>query len=195
MSELDELRRHLSDQPPGAVGDTTETAQLLAVCWEHLSGDNGGMAGYKLHDRMESVEWRPPILHFVIDRHGGTVLGSSRATLQSWTVDVNKATRTVADAGFRQISPSSARFNVGPIAEEICRAIQTRTDDPRVKRMKDGRVQLRMSVVVPWDSGFKQTVTNRRKRLREALEPLLEETGWKTVRANVFEPSDWHNRH
>ena len=60
------------------------------------------MAGHKLIGRMENVEWHPPILTFLIERHGGTVLGSARAELQRWTVDLDRRTATCERVGHRQ---------------------------------------------------------------------------------------------
>jgi hypothetical protein len=42
------------------------------------------MTGQKLLGRMEEVVWEPPILSFTVERHGGTVQGSSRAS-PGWT--------------------------------------------------------------------------------------------------------------
>lgn len=65
---------------PGPISDTTELERLLAAYWDELNGDDGGMEGYKLLGRMEAVVWKP-ILSFRIERHGGTVIGSSHRIL------------------------------------------------------------------------------------------------------------------
>jgi hypothetical protein len=36
------------------------------------------------------------------------------------------------------------------------------------------------------ESGYKQTVSGRRKRLRVALDALLREKGWQAVRQDVY---------
>jgi hypothetical protein len=96
---MDGLKRILSAMEPGAIAETAEVERLLAGCWDDLGGvDEGGMQGYKLLNRMEDVVWRPPVLSFVIERHGGTVMGSTRAELQHWSVDVDE--RTTARSGW-----------------------------------------------------------------------------------------------
>ena len=70
------------------------------------------MEGYKLIDRMEKVEWVPPVLRFQIERHGATVKGSSRAELHEWTIDLCKATAECVSKGSRQIIPMAPRLNV-----------------------------------------------------------------------------------
>lgn len=53
------------------------------------------MEAHKLLSRMEQIVWEPPVLTFVIARHGGMVLGSTRAELQHWAVDLNKMTAEI----------------------------------------------------------------------------------------------------
>ncbi len=43
-----------------------------------------------------------------------------------------------------------------------------------------------MAKILPYDSGYMQTVTGRRKRLRAALETLLTENGWREIRRDVY---------
>jgi hypothetical protein len=87
---MDELMNYLKNLEPGPVEMTTHLERLLAEVWDDLGGDNGGMAGIKLIRRMEQVEWHRPIPIFLIERHGGTVLGSTRAELQRWSVDLDR---------------------------------------------------------------------------------------------------------
>jgi hypothetical protein len=77
------LREFLDSIESGPVADTSLLEGLLANCWDDLSQSSAaGMEAYELHHRMEHVRWQPPILFFVIERHGGTVLGSTRAELR-----------------------------------------------------------------------------------------------------------------
>jgi hypothetical protein len=62
---------------PGPISNTGELERLLAACWDELTGDDGGMEAYKLLNRMEDVAWNPPLLTFVIERHGGTARGQN----------------------------------------------------------------------------------------------------------------------
>lgn len=50
----------------------------------------------------------------------------------------------------------------------------------------DETVRVLMAKVFPYDSGYMQTVTSRRKRLRAALEMLLAAAGWRETRRDVY---------
>ena len=144
------------------------------------------MAGHKLIGRMEHVEWHPPLLTFVIERHGGTVLGSTRAELQRWTVDLDRKTATCERTGHRQLSPMAKRVDVGSIADEVADKIVSGEADDRLHWLKDGRVRVEMGRIFPERSGYKQTVQGRRRRLREALIERLSPMGWTHLGRNTF---------
>jgi hypothetical protein len=98
----------MSKIPAGKIehdGDlASEVASALSEVWESLdSGAEGGMSGDKLYDRIEEIEWEPPLLTFAIERHGGTAKGSVCAELQTWAVDVEKRTARVSGGGRRQL--------------------------------------------------------------------------------------------
>ena len=78
---------------------------------------------------MEYVEWNPPKLGFIIEKHGGTVMGSSRAELQDWSIDVEGKIAYCSVSGYRQIYPRNPPFNVNPIADEIRDLILNREQD------------------------------------------------------------------
>jgi hypothetical protein len=61
---------YLKQTPEGEISDTAELEGLLAECWDEFIGDYEGMEPQKFHGRLEDVLWRPPILEFVIERHG-----------------------------------------------------------------------------------------------------------------------------
>ena len=166
---MDESRNYLNTLEPGPVEETTHLERLLAEVWDDLGGDNGGMAGHKLIRRMAGVEWHRPILTFLIERHGGTVLGSTKAELQRWTVHLDRQTATCERTGHRQLSPMARRVDVGPIADEIARKIASGEADDQLSWLGDGRVRVEVSKIFPAQSGYKQTVQCRRMRLREAL--------------------------
>jgi hypothetical protein len=99
MTGLDRLRAHLATIQPGELVDTTDLEPLLAGSWDEFTGDYGGMEGYKLLGRIEDVMWQPPKLAFTIERHGGTVMGSTRAELQHWEVNVEQKTAVIVKCG------------------------------------------------------------------------------------------------
>ncbi len=158
----------------------------LAQVWDALAGDDGGMTGRKLHGRMGSVVWNPPVLTFQIERHGATVLGSSRAEVQEWTVDLEQRTKSVMVVGRRQLQPPQPRLDVKPVAGELAIAITSGQQDPRLRWDGTRRVRLLMNAVLPAGSAVKGTLAGRRKRLREAVAKHVAPAGWRMVRANVF---------
>ena len=183
---MDELRDYLNRLEPGPVEETTHLERLLAEVWDDLGGDNGGMAGHKLIRRMARVEWHRPILTFLIERHGGTVLASTRAELQPWSVDLDRGTATCERTGHRQLSPMARRVDVGPIADEVARKIASGEADDQLSWLGDGRVRVEVGKIFPAQSGYKQTVRCRRMRLREALIERLSTKGWAHLGRNTF---------
>src|SRR2546425_9689595 len=108
--EMARLREFLSTLEPGKIKDEETTwriSSLVADSWEEFSvdGNDGGMKPDKAWGRLEEVKWEPPLLFFKIERHGAVSLGSSRAEMQGWTVDVDDGSAGFSTAGYRQMSP------------------------------------------------------------------------------------------
>jgi hypothetical protein len=183
---MDELTGYLKSLDPGPVEQTNQLERLLAKVWDDLGGNEDGMTGHKLIGRMEQVEWHPPRLTFVIERHGGTVLGSTRAELQRWTIDLEQKIATCERTGHRQLSPMATRVDVKPIAEEIAGKIGGGERDDRLRWLPDGRVRVQMGEIFPKGSGFKRTIEGRRRRLREALIERLKPNGWIHLGSSTF---------
>jgi hypothetical protein len=164
--------------PPGEVRDPHELAERLAACWDGLSGGaEESMGGGKLIGRMEDVTWAPPILSFSIERHGGTVLGSTRAEVHRWSVNVDQATAALGTVRRRQVYKMSRPVAVLPIAQEIAELILGGQDDPRLKWTEDRqRVRVYLSRALP-PSRYKQTAQGRTRTLRRDLKELLKDTG------------------
>lgn len=187
---IEALLRYLSTAAPGPVPATAELDRLLAACWHEFSGDDGGMKGEKLLGRMEEVAWEPPSLSFTIERHGGTVLGSSRAQLQRWTLNLEKKLARSGEVGFRQVRAKQPRLDVAVLVEEIANLILKRQEDERLKWYDDRRVRVFTSKVLLVRSAARQTVAGRRKRFRAALRERLVRDGWQEVRGNVYAHGD-----
>jgi hypothetical protein len=185
---MDELTDYLKILDPGPVEVTTHLERLLAEIWDNLGGNEGGMTGHKLIGRMEKVEWNPPVLRFVIERHGGTVLGSTRTELQRWTVNLKRQTATCERTGHRQLSPMANRVDVRFIAEEVASKIVAGQADDRLSWTGDGRVRVEVGKIFPERSGYMQTVQGRRRRFREALIEKLSTKGWAHLDRNTFGP-------
>jgi hypothetical protein len=72
---------------------------------------------------MEDLEWSPPILTFIIVRHGATALGSSRAEKQLWILDIDAMTAEPHRSGYRQIYPKASPWDAKPVAEKLAKLI------------------------------------------------------------------------
>jgi len=190
---MERLMTYLRQAPEGKIVDTAELEKLLAECWNELVGDYGGMKPHKLLGRVEDVLWRPPILHFLIERHGGTAMGSSRAELQHWTVDVEHKTATVGVGGYRQISPRAAPLDVESITEEVVHLVLNRVEDDRLKWSKKGHVQVLIGRILPEGSAFKQTLLRRRSRVSDAISRGLTGHGWREISHGWYVPPDHTN--
>lgn len=187
---MQQLLEYLRSISPGRIADVGQLDSLLAACWEEFDGGNmEGMQPDKLLGRMESISWNPPVLSFAVERHGGTVLGSTRAELQYWQVNVETRSATCGTAGHRQLKPMQPKLNVKPIAEQIVGLIVKRRQDNRLKWNADGGVRVLIGNILPSGSAVNQTLHGRRKRFRTEVEQLLATRGWKKVRANVYAPT------
>lgn len=186
---MDELDRALSNLQPGEVVEPSGLDRLLAEHWTEFRGsDDGGMEGYKLLGRIERVRWQPPVLSFVVERHGGTVLGSTRAELQHWEIDVAERTARLVKVGHRQLESMAARTDVKELAAEIALRIVSGQDDDRIKWFEDRSVKIFVTKIFTTGSGFQRTVSGRRKRLIQYVAETLSKAGWKETTANVFKP-------
>lgn len=187
---MEQLLEFLRTAPPGDLPADSGLDRILTDCWEIFDGsDLGGMEPYKLCGRMEQVRWTPPLLSFAIERHGGTVCGSTRAELQFWELDIERRTARIAKTRYRQLAPMAQRLSMRPLAEEIAALIASRQDDPRLRWLDESSVRVLASKVVPVDSGYKRTVESRRKRFVEFLAELLRPLGWERTYGGVFRRS------
>ena len=121
MAPPDTLATLLRSFAPGpiAAGHRAAVERQLAESWATFEGsDAGGMEAYKLNDRTEQLMWTPPVLSFRIERHGGTVLGSSRAEIQTWEVDLDRHGARLLGSGWRQVRSPAPKLDVTALAVE-----------------------------------------------------------------------------
>jgi hypothetical protein len=191
------LKERLDTFPLGEAADERverEIADLLADCWHEFYGSRAeGMHAGKLR-RLEYLRWDPPVLSFTIERHGGLVMGSTRADLQVWHIDLDRKTAECERGRrYRQLLPRAETVRVEPIAKELAKRIASAKADKRLKWQSADTVRILMSKVFSYESGFKQTISGRRKRLRAKLGPLLAESGWREIRTDVYSKSSLGN--
>ena len=79
-------------------------------------------------------------------------------------------------------------MSIGYMAEKTARLILGRADDPRLKWYADGRVRVRIGMIVPDETGDMQTLVDLRKRFRRAVRDRLRRAGWQTAGLNVYAP-------
>jgi hypothetical protein len=137
--------------------------------------------------RMEDPAWSPPYLEFSIERHGQTVMGSSRGSVYRWRVNVDKGTAGIVGEKRRQLYAMDKRLDVKPIAESLADAIIHGKADARLTIAKDGAVRLKIGDIIPETN--KETTAARRSRLRKHLCAILAPHSWKELRANVYHQS------
>lgn len=182
-SSIEKLKQFLFNLPAGQVSQDkqSELIKLLTDCWHIFAGnDNTSMFAYKLK-RIEEPHWEPPILSFRIERHGGLTMGSTRAEMQTWRIDIidiNNVNAVYDKIEYRQLKKRSTTFDVKPVAEELAKLIIDKGPDERLQwSTKTGGVQVLIGKVL--SSSSKQTLDGRRKRLLKAMEEHLLPLGWK----------------
>src|SRR3954468_13170886 len=122
---LDPIRRLLAEVKRGKIPSDTIpllTDELVKV-WNELSGATEERMEARKLDRGSDWTWHPPMLSFLIERHGATVLGSTRGSIQKWSIDLDTGTATWHPAGYRQLSPMNPRFDHKAAAQRIADAL------------------------------------------------------------------------
>ncbi len=179
------FKQLMSKIPEGKIEDRVVSSKVEAALikiWPMLDGGSEeGLDAAKLRDRMESIEWTSPILTFVVERHGATVMGSVYADLQDWQVNVAECTATLAEGKKRLLGAKQPPLKVEPLVKEIVELIAKRQEDDRLKWAKGNqRVQIQIGKIIP-DDVAPQTLQGRRRRFSKLLEETLAEMGWQKV--------------
>jgi hypothetical protein len=129
---------------------------------------------------MEALRWEPPHLRFVLERHGGTVMGSTRASLHHWAVDVEHGRASLERMARRQLESMAARFDARGLAERIAEAVIAKRDLPELEWGKNrASFRLRPEAIPDLWEGFNRTLSGRRRRFRAELEARLAAHGWR----------------
>lgn len=180
------LRTFLDAQGAGPLVDVEGLIACLMPVWQDFEGaSDEAMEPRKLR-RMKSPEWQPPFLTFILERHGGTVLGSTRADRQAWRVNLDSATAIPAASGYRQLHARAARLDIAPLVAEVMRLVVNAIDDKRLKWSADHEtVRIAVGQIIP-ASGPVQTVEGRRKRFGVKLQAAMAEAGWVKTAPATF---------
>ena len=172
--------QYVSSLPTGQLEKADTLISFLKPIWGSLSGSSNQSTTASKLDRMEGISWEPPLLEFILERHGGTVNGSS--------VNINNWSAAIYKEGHRQLSPTSPRYNATNDAKAIAQLLlQGQYLDPRLEIKLDGRIKVIIAKIVP-DDGAKSTTTARRKRFRSQLSDQLTPHGWVEEKANFWQP-------
>jgi hypothetical protein len=188
MTGVSKLESILSDQPAIEVDKTTDFGKKvltgLMEAWSYLKGSDAEATTSKKLDRAENLSWTPPKLTFILERHGRTVNGSSRASLHHWSVDLSSRTATIEKVGHRQLSMQSKRLDCTALAQDVYEQVSAGVDTEYLI-WSDAKktVVIRIGLLIP--EAKPQTTQERRKRFRKALEPLMTEQGWRQASRNT----------
>jgi len=153
--------------------------KTLSACWTQLEGSNQeGTTPEKLLGRTEKMIWSPPLLTFMIERHGRTVSGSTRADLHTWQVNFKNMTARIVRRSFRQLEPTQSRLDIKPLVEKIIQAVASDSNADGITWVQERKmVKVVVSHFVP-DNCCEQTLATRRKRFRICLDERMENLGW-----------------
>jgi hypothetical protein len=162
---VNELRAYLGTS---GTSDAASVLRLLGSAWDALGLTAVEWDSNRVY-RAEALEWDDPVLRFKVERHGGTVLGSTRADLYTYEVDLDRHTFECTGGTHRQLYKMNPRMDARKVATQAWEVIEGGQDHAWVKkRYPDGRVELAIGQVVPADVP-KQTLAGRRKRFRDAM--------------------------
>jgi len=183
LLKLQEAFQSIKDGPI----DDPNFERLLIDAWDSIDGSSlTNLTAEKL-GRMEDLEKRDGAIYFKIERHGGTINGSTRAELHTWEVDVMNGKATIVHWGRRQLYETDKRLNTKPIAQELAKSIIEKQDHKWLQWNKDKTsCKILISAVIPATNI--QTTTYRRKKLRENLNKLLEPAGLLVTQMNIIKP-------
>lgn len=174
------------EQARRVIGELTE-------CWHRLGGHKEtAMKADKL-GRAENLRVEGGRLRFDIERHAGTMNGSTRATLYTWELARNGNSVGIVHDTYRQLKATAKSYT----------KVDARKDAQAVIRVVTGRRKNRGEMhvidtnkVVIYANRFvilgdyKQTRIGRRKQFIMALNEVLPARGWVVVDSNCYESDE-----
>lgn len=182
MTDIEALLELAKNHFAGLVDRSTELGKQvfegLVRAWPYFSGSSDQRTYARKLDRMENLAWSPPNFTFCLERHGGTVNGSTRADLHFWVVNLETGEAWIERKSYRQLTKKSKNMDCAALAHDIAAVIRTGENHAGFV-WEDGKnaVSLKISNLIPMT--FESTTTARRKRFRAAFIPLMIEQGWE----------------
>jgi hypothetical protein len=188
---IQKLIGFLQPVSPGTIPTdiSGELFQLVVASWDEFSGSaETRMEARKIlrDEGPKDVTWSPPCLSFTIERHGATVLGSTRAEKQRWTLNLDRRTADHLQIGFRQLRPRAPRVDIRGLADEVSKAVQEGPSSASrlvsngvVVWKNDDELTVFHGKIVGGD--YQRTVSGRRRRFIADLKPKLRMIGWELI--------------
>ena len=182
-NDVAKLRSYLDTHWGEEDYDEGTVIGLLEDCWHAFSGSDRTSLTVEKFYRIESIDWKPPTLMFAIERHGGTVQGSSRAEIHAWYLNLDTRDADCDEShSYRQTRPRRPVVRTRPLAEDIVGKIVAGEDDECLKWSDGGRcVKVIAGVALPAMGAYRQTLEGRRRRFRKDLQELMTAAGWDLV--------------
>lgn len=182
MSEIERLLDLVRTLPVGPIDRQTklgkEVLDGLEKVWTQLEGTSDQSTYADKLWRAEELVWTPPLIKFCLERHGGTVNGSSRADLHFWEVDLEKRFAHIARRTHRQLVKADSRLDCAALARSIAAAVEAgNSHEGLLWEDANHTVTIKIGILIP--ESVQSTTTARRKRFRAAFIPLMHEQGWE----------------
>lgn len=182
---LTELKVAFKDLADGRC-ESSALESLLIDAWSSIAGSEETKLVARKLMRLECLEKRDGKLYFDIERHGGTVHGSTRGEVYTWEVDVDHASATIIKKTHRQLYKADKRLDVGPMAQELADCIIGKLSHPHLKWNENkSSCKLLIGNAIPKTN--KHTTAGRRDRLRYGLNALLLPQGLGVTNRNVVQ--------
>jgi hypothetical protein len=190
VTALSHLRSLLQNMQGGPIAhrDEERVISALTESWHELTGSTDTkMDAWKItRERPSELRWDPPVLSFVILRHGAMAFGSSAAERQKWEVNLEQQAAHHVRLGLKRLRPRAKTLDIEAIVTKVCEVIRAGSnhDSDLVRNgilvwKSDDECHLKHARLIPAD-GPKQTVTGRRARLRTSLADRMDQYGWST---------------
>lgn len=163
------------------LGDSKIKAiSLLAPIVDQLHTNSDKFLVAENLQRVNAVQWKKPLLSFVIKSSVARRNGSGRLYEHHWCI--NTVTRKAGvSVKYQQVQPKSAPYtshHASADAEIAAEAILSQNwESPLIKQLKDGRTHLLIKNLLP-DACTEETTNQQRRKLREALKKRIAPQGW-----------------